>query len=368
MGLLGDFLEAFYGAGATFQTVRATVHSERRQTSGGESSRRRPIRKRKTSSIDSSPVTVESKFWAVLPDRVRVDVTGVRSGKPETTVEVVRGNERFKRVSDGSVEYEKLTSRKMRADGSHPTEFRRHFDRGLIREFFASLVLEDAGPCTVAGRDCVRINAKPVPGDRIWPHWLASEADEYLFAADLAVPSLLSIVALLSGAVIDRLEVVDLAFDVEIDRSLFVCQPLEGNSMRDARPITQRVSLEAAAEMVPFKLLVPKRGIPEGFSHVHYEPSRSNKTGESVSVFCIGEGRHSLWFHLRGSRDEDSEERLEWEAVEVAGRHFEISDPEVEEGMMCLRFCQDGTWVEIVSDHPRQDLLDIAMSFEPFEG
>jgi hypothetical protein len=300
-----------------------------------------------------------------LPDRVRIDVIRTKNGKTESTVEITRGGECLKRTPEGTVEVEKVPSRRREQEGDFlPTDYRRHFDRSLIRQFFASLVLEDAGACKVAGRDCVRIRAVPVPGDCIWPHWLPAEADMFEFAADLNIPSLLSITGFLSGQTVERIEVVDVVFDEQTDESIFDCQPLAGQSIRSAEPVTQRVTLETAIAKVPFSVLLPKRGVGEGNPDFHYEPGKNDGAGQSVSVMYLGDGSTSLWFHLRAKPDPESDERLEWEEVEVAGRRFEISDPEVEGGMICLRFCQDGTWIEIVSDHSRHDLLDIAMSFE----
>jgi hypothetical protein len=299
-----------------------------------------------------------------LPDHVRIDATRNQNGKTESTVEITKGGERFKRTPEGTVEVEKARQRRREREGdSLPTDYRRHFDRCLIREFFASLVLEDSGACKVAGRDCVRIRAVPLPGDSIWPHWLPAEADMFEFAADVNLPSLLSITGFLSGDVIERIEVVDVAFDEQVDESIFDCQPLAGQSIRTAEPVTQRVTLETAIAKVPFTVLLPKRGVGEA-NDLHYKPGGNDGAGESLTVMYVGNGPNSLWFHLRAKPDPEADERLEWEEVEVAGRRFEISDPEVEGGMICLRFCQDGTWVEIVSDHSRPELLDIAMSFE----
>jgi hypothetical protein len=300
-----------------------------------------------------------------LPDHVRIDATRTKNGKAESTVEITKGGECFKRTPEGTVEVEKVRQRRREREGSLlPTDYRRHFDRSLIREFFASLILEDSGACKVAGRDCVRIRAVPVPGDSIWPHWLPAEADMFEFAADLNLPSLLSITGFLSGEVIERIEVADVAFDEQVDDAIFDCQPLAGQSIRTAEPVTLPITLETAIAKVPFTVLLPKRGVGEVDPDLHYEPGRNDGAGESITVMYVGNGSNSLWFHLRAKPDSKSDERLEWQEVEVAGRRFEISDPEVEGGMTCLRFCQEGTWVEIVSDHSRPDLLDIAMSFE----
>ncbi|MEM8735993.1 MAG: hypothetical protein AAGG44_17320 [Planctomycetota bacterium] len=366
MGLLGNFLEAFYGPGQPFETVCATVFRERKKTARGEISRRRPIGKPKTSSASSETLTAKSEVWAVLPDLVRIDTTQTNNGKTHSTVEVTRDGERLKRTPDGTVEVEQVRSRKRLSEGyALPTDFRRQFDRGLIREFWTSLILDDAGPCTVAGRDCVRIHATPIQGDKIWPHWLPLEADQFEFAADLEVPVLLTIVGLLAGEVIERIEVTDVVFNGDIEEAVFDCQPLEGQGTRPALPVTQKMSLENAAARVPFKLLLPKSGVGDEIPVVHYEPGKREDANDSVAVMYVEGDQHRLWFHLRGSSDRDSDERLEWNEIEAAGQRFEISDPEVEGGMICLRFRKHGTWVEIVSDHSRQELLDIAVSFEP---
>jgi hypothetical protein len=67
---------------------------------------------------------------------------------------------------------------------------------------------------------------------------------------------------------------------------------------------------------------------------------------------------------LRQKPDAEMENELEWEDVEASGRRFQVSDPESEDGMVVLKFCQEGTWVEVFSDHSRNELLQIAASFQ----
>ncbi len=81
-------------------------------------------------------------------------------------------------------------------------------------------------------------------------------------------------------------------------------------------------------------------------------------------VFYSHDGPHRFWFRLSQSPDSEMENELEWEELEVAGRRFQLSDPESDDGMAVLRFCQDGTWVDVFSDHPRNELLRIAESFQ----
>jgi hypothetical protein len=89
MGLLGNFLESFYGIGQTFQSVQAHVRREKMPTARGETSRRGAIGRARTTA-KSNIATVNMKFWAVLPDHVRVDETRIKDGEPETTVEITR--------------------------------------------------------------------------------------------------------------------------------------------------------------------------------------------------------------------------------------------------------------------------------------
>ena len=361
MSLLGEFLESFYGSGSLPQTIWAQVRRERLKTNTGKLSRRRPIGREKRRTTESK-THFDLKFWARMPDMVREDQTRVEDGTTESTVEVSIGNQRLKRVADGSVEIAEEPRRGNRDGDSLPIDFRRHFDRRLIRRLFASLTLEHTGECQIAGRDCVRIRAVPISADKIWPHWLPTQADEFEFAADLEFPSLLSIRANLEGHSFETFEVVQVAFNGTIDDSVFDVQPLSGKQMRDAVPVVQRTTIEAAIGMVPFTVVLPKMRPEFGECDVHYEPARG-KLPESLGINYRG-ASNRFWFHLCAELDPEAHDRLEWEEIEFAGRLFQLSDPEVDGALSILVFKQDGTWVEIVSDLARDDLLVIAASFE----
>jgi hypothetical protein len=364
MSLLGEFLESFYGNGSLPQTIWAKVRRERIKTNKGESSRRHPIGREKRRTTEAKSF-VDLEFWAKMPDMVREDQTRITENEIESTVELTKGNQRLKRVADGSIEVEK-EPRRGRSDGdSLPNDFRRHFDRSLIRRLFTSLTLEHAGECQVAGRDCVRIRAVPIPVDQIWPHWLPTEADEFEFAADLEFPSLLSIRANLEGQTFETFEVVQVTFNGKIDDEVFDVQPLSGMQTRDAVPVVQRMTLEAAIDKVPFTVLLPKMGPEYGECDVHYAPPRG-KRPESIGVHYHGGDSKRFWFHLRPELDPEMQERLEFEEIEFSGRQFQLSDPEIDGALSILVFHQDGTWVEIVSDLARNELLEVAATFERF--
>jgi hypothetical protein len=361
VSLLGKFLESFYGSGDLPRTIWAQVRREQIRVNQGESSRRHPIGREKRRTTEAKSL-VELEFWAMMPDRVREDQTRIRDGETESTVEVTMGSQRLKRIADGSIEVEK-EPRRGRSNGDLlPNDFRRHFDRSLIRRLFASLTLEHVGACQVAGRDCVRIRAVPIPVDQIWPHWLPTEADEFEFAADLEFPSLLSIQAKLAGRAFETFEVVQVTFNGGIDESVFDVQPLAGKQTRDAEPVVQQISLEAAIDKVPFTVLLPKLASEFGERNVHYSPPRA-KRPENLTVHYHGDALKRFWFNLQLELDAEIRDRLEWEEIEFAGRQMKLSDPEVDGALSVLVFNQEGTWVEIVSDLSRDELLKVAASF-----
>ncbi len=362
MSLLGEFLESFYGSGSFPQTIWAQVRRERIKTVNGESSRRRPIGREKRRTTEAKSF-VDLEFWAKMPDQVREDQTRLNDGEVESTIEVTKGGQRLKRLADGSIEVEQ-EPRRGRSDGdSLPNDFRRHFDRSMIRQLFASLTLEQLGECQVAGRHCVQIRAVPISVDQIWPHWLPTEADEFEFAADVECPLLLSIRAKLAGQTFETFEVVQVTFNGEIDDSVFHVQPLAGKPTRDAVPIVQRMTLQSAIEKVPFTVLLPKTRPEFGERDVHYHPPRG-KRPESLTIHYHGGDANRLWFSLRPELDPEMQDRLEWEEIEFAGRRFQLSDPEIEGALSILVFNQDGTWIEVISDLARNELLDVAASFE----
>lgn len=362
MGLLGDFLETFYGGGNGFRSVHATVRRIVNEPSRTSKSRRPPIGRVKPRS--QQPLTIESELWLAPTGMSRVDSTRVVDGESVVTVEVVRGDERKKLTADGNVEIEAIPKRRRDAQAL-PTEIGRHFGRQLIRNFFAALELTDQGTCRVAGRDCVRIRAVPIPGEQIWPHWLPANAEEFVFAADLEFPSLLSITGVSDGETVETIEVLSVEFDREIREDRFDCQPAPGGAEQAAEPVTRSVSLESAIAKAPFTVLLPTIQPAEENPHIHYEPGSRRSPGEKLVVMYIGRDSGSFWFHLCSEPDPKLDEDLEWEVAEFSGRRFTVSDPETEGGTVVVRFQQEGTWVAVYSDRPVREFLEIAASFAP---
>ena len=369
MSRLGEFLERFYGADSTFCTVQGRIrHRKRAAPQGSSTGRRFAVGRRRRDAMSREKTEKNLAFWARLPEHVRIETTQLKEGQTEISIEVVNGEEVWKRHGNGTVERGSGRRNRSREGNSLPTEFQRHFDRGLLRQCFAALTLEANGTCQVADRECLNIRAIYVPGAQRWPHWLAWEATEFEFAADVERAVLLSIVGKVDGQSIETHEVLEVAFDQKIDDSVFVYEPKADESVEPAIPIVEHITLEAAVARAPFTVLRPTR-IPESQRvqfEVMYHPVRPDSSDEHLSIYYRGaESFEHLWINQRARRDKQMQEELEWDELEIEGRRFEISDPNPDEGLRVVAFEHDTTHVDIISDLPNEDLLDIATSMTP---
>jgi|GEM_PF-5598725 len=369
MSSLGDFLEIFYSPDQTFDTVHARVRRTKKaapkdSSSGRQSGIGRPRRHRKPQSESAEDL----EFWARLPGKVRVESTRQKDGQDETTIEIVNGDDTWKRFADGTVE--KKTERRGRTRERHrlPTEFQRHFDRGLLRECFAALTLEAIGKCQVANRDCLRIRAIKIPDAQLWPHWFSFEATDFELAADAEQAVVLSITGIVDGQPVDTHEVLEVTFDEAIDDTLFTYEAGDEEVVQPATPVTERITLEAAAARAPFTVLAPEY-IPDRervHEHASYEPSRPGDRDESLTVFYMGDGSfESLWIRQGQDSDRRQQEELEWDELEADGLKMQISDPHSDEGLKVLECEVDGTRVSITSDLPQDEMTRIALSMKP---
>jgi len=362
MSELGEFLERFYGPASTFRSVRARVrHVQTSAPQGGTRRRERPLGRPRTDLPPKIECEDELLIWGCPPDRVRLEATRTKEGRTGTTLEVVNGEARWKRHANGTVE--RGATRTDRH--SLPTEFQRHFGRGLLRECLAALTLEPVGRCEVAGTSCLKVRAIKIPGAQLWPHWFAWEAADFELAVHVERATLLSIVGLVDGKPVESHEVLDVSYDEEIDPALFSYEPSPNEVVQAAIPVAEHTTWEAAAERAPFVLLRPTF-IPEGqkgLDEIMYHPARPSSPEEHVTIFYRGDRPdHSLWITQRAERDRRQYEKFEWEPLNIDGRIFEISDPGTEDGLRVLIFEQDGTNVDITSDLPASELLRIAGS------
>lgn len=366
MSKLGAFLERFYSPVETFRTVRARVRHTKRSAPPSVDPSRPPIGRRRTDLTDQEEAVDELLMWGTPPHRVRLDETRTAEGRTARSIEVVSGDEVWKRHSNGTVERQGI--RKIRGHSRHslPTEYQRHFDRALLRECFAALTLEAVGDVSIADRDCLKIRALPIPGTQLWPHWLAWKASEFEFAADVERVVLLSIVGLAGGEAVETHVVEEVAFDEEIDESLFALQINADEVVRPAVPVSEHITWAAAADRVGFALLKPSfiPGRDQLQEEVLYHPVRPKNPSEHVTIFYRGgDAFGSLWITQQAQRIEASHAKLEWSSLNVEGHALEISDPAPEvQGLRILAFQKENTDVTITSDLPIEDLLKIAVS------
>jgi len=204
-------------------------------------------------------------------------------------------------------------------------------------------------------------------GAQLWPHWFAWEAREFELAADVKRATLLSIVGIVAGELVETHEVLEVSYDEDLDLSLFTYEPGPRESVQAAIPVAEHVTWEIAAERAPFTLLRPTF-IPEGhrgLDEVTYHPARPSSLDEHVTIFYRGDrSACSLWITQRKERDVRSHEKFAWDELNIDGRVFELSDPGTDDGLRLLTFEQEGTDVNITSDLPTEELVKIARSMQ----
>jgi len=369
MSNLGDFLERFYAPEQTFHTVQARVRhtikaAPENASSGRTSNIGRPRRDRKPRS-ESVEVL---QFWAHYPDKARIESTRTKREQSQTTIEIVNGEDQWKRFHDGTVERDTTLSERSRGIHRLPTELERHFGNELLRQCFAALTLEVVGTCEVANRDCLKLRAKKLPEALFWPHWFSFEAIEFELAADIERAVLLSIIGVIDEQPVDAHEVFEVSFDEELDDSLFTYEAGLGETVQPATPTIEHTTLRAAAARAPFTVLVPSY-LPEMdslYNEAIYHPNRPDCKDEHLTIFYRGAKSYdSLWIQQSGHPDSDTRDELEWDEFEHDGQRMQISDPYPEQGRRILCTEQAGTHVSITSDLPRDKLARIAASLSP---
>jgi hypothetical protein len=372
MSILGDILEILFGPRDPFKTVRATIrHWTNADLVENVTGPGRTIMgRRKTSAKDGSTPRIREEtlsIWISRPDRTRIEERRQVEERIETSLRVVNDRRWASRDFEGHVEMGDVgTSRIGKKVGVSLTDAERHFDPDLIREMMENLALESLGLVRTSGRDCARVRAAPRPGERLWPHWLPTEADEYEFHVDRERGVLLAIISKHAGEPFDVNEVLEVAFDQVIENELFTYTPEIGEQVRPPVPVVVRLTLESAVARMPFVVLVPTR-LPDA-DHTELEilhhPARRGSDREYLTLMYRGEPSNSLWLH-EGAVAAPGHESYVWEEVEQQGQKLLISDPGAGVGMRIVEMQRDGTHVDIWSDLERECLIDLAMSLRP---
>ncbi len=372
MSILGNVLENLFGPLDSFKTVRATLrhwtNPDLVENVAG------PGGRRKTSAQDGPTSRIREKtlaIWISRPDRIRIEERKHVEGRMETSLSVVDDKRWTSRDFEGHVEMGDVeTTQAGRRIGVALTDAERHFDPDLIRKIIENLALESLGLVHTAGRECVRVRATRRPGGLLWSHWLPSEADEFEFHLDSEKWVFLAINSKYAGKLFEVNEVLEVDFDKPIEDELFTYTPEIGEQVHPPVPVTVRLTLEAAAASMPFKVLVPS-WLPDAdhttLEIFHCPARRSGR--EYLTLMYRGGPSKSLWLH-ESPVSNPGHESYVWEEIEEHGQKLSISDPGAGDGMRgdgmrIVAMQRDGTHVDIWSDHERQCLIDIALSFRP---
>jgi predicted RecA/RadA family phage recombinase len=228
------------------------------------------------------------------------------------------------------------------------------------------LELEPAGRATRAGREAILVSARPRPGPHAFQHdVLLGGADRHELAVDAERGVLLGAASFLDDEPAWLFEVREITFDDELDPGLFLHEPAPGEEV--ARPGEIRsgdvVSVEAAARLASFAVLVPG-SLGHGWrSHVLYTPGKEGtRVRETVTLALYrDDGTHSVT--LRQSAGP-------WESWQTNG-----TEPAERDGR-ALRLSvgpwhrvlveQDGTHVELDSGTVETDALaELALTLVP---
>jgi outer membrane lipoprotein-sorting protein len=369
MSQLGDFLEILCGPAETFRTIQATLRHWRNDDAAAKADAARAStggRPKQPSPTEKARIAeTRLRVWLSGADKVRVETERQSESGAETTIEVIDGSRRTQRDPEGHVESEELHHPKQRGI----TASDRHFDLSQIREFVKGLALQFDGTVKTAGRDCIRIRATKRSGERLWPHWLPSQAEEYEFHADRERAVLLSIYSKVNGETFEIYEVENIIFDSSLDPALFSYTPELGEQVRPAIPVTEQMSLEAAVARLPFRILIPTRGIDFDRAHLHtfYHPSRKGSDRPYFSIMYFLHHSHSLWIHESQFPD-PSFDHYEWERLEIEGQTLWLSDPGQAGGDRIIYLAHDGTYITIHTSLLRKQAIDLALSLEPASG
>jgi hypothetical protein len=304
-----------------------------------------------------------TRLWIELPDRAR----------EERTHRILGGDELHTRVIDGPLWWFHAPRQgTLTNEGETETSGSgmRDVGAGGLLEPSALLSvyqLEVTGSETVAGRAGIRVrctrNAPSVLGSSVHAHELGGEL-EVVVDAERGI--LLRRTAMLDGEPMQISEVLEVAFDEQLDPALFVFASPDGTPARPLRQVMyshRRVALHEAAADARIAVLAPER-LPEGWE-LHARVFDEAERDQSVHLF-IRSDDGSIQVNVnerpaRGRLPESEQLRL----VERDGITYGVysgEDPPYRQ--MLVIFERDGTRAQLTSQQlDAERLLDLAAGF-----
>jgi outer membrane lipoprotein-sorting protein len=365
MSELGDLLELMYGATGRFTSLRATIrewtHLERSGLAVERHMEAIEAVGRGTQMIaygypgdEPQPEVYEAyvNVWLAPPASWRLE----RQGSEVDEQLVVTDGERCWSYSAS------MGAIVNPAAGAYHG-FEHLADPSLL---LGRLDLEPLRHVTVAGRDTILVRA--TDRHREWhgpgglPHW----AGYHELAVDSERGVLLRCTSFFDGQEFLTHEMTEVAFDERFPDDTFVFTPPPGEEILDAEaafPHREDVTIEEAARLADFTVLLPRR-LPEGAElRVHYFPGweRTDQPPSVTLAYWFESARHSLSIGQSGDA-RTVPGGMAWEEIERDGELLRFCD---QYGQRLLALERAGTHVMVHSDLDRETLVEIALSLEP---
>ncbi len=361
MSELGDLLELMHGAAGRYTTLRATIrewrHLERSQRAferhmeAVESGGRTMVSYGFCAELPPETMEAPTRIWLAPPAKLRMERTG--EGEAHTV------------VSDGAHEWSyepSLGAMVYPATSGSYRGFEHLTDPSML---LGLLDLQPVGSTSVAGRAAILVQARG--RGTVWhgPAGLPEGAERHELAVDAERGVLMRAVSFLDEQEFFSHEVLEIAFDESFPDDTFVFTPPAGEEIRDAEsafPPPQHTTIEEAARLAPFTVLLPRR-LPEGATlHVVYNPgSERVASPPSVNLVYWFEGAgHSLSIGQTGEPQVPGD--FGEETLERHGMALRLHDEHRQRLLVCERH---GTHVMMTSDLEGETLVEIALSLEP---
>jgi hypothetical protein len=227
-----------------------------------------------------------------------------------------------------------------------------------------------AGPGTVGGRTAIRLKSPPpVDPTNLFPGigW-GGFSPEFELWIDAERGLLLRTVERFDGRDYQVAELLDVEFDVAIPDAVFTLVLPEGQEFRRYQDVTpQRLSLDEAAQSVPFTVFAPQ-SVPPVAGHwddkVLFEPLGAWIAWSYVDQNRVPQMR--LQITEESGSLEDEEDPAAYQRVELEGETMLVRSAQSQDGSWhSLQLSREGTRISIESMLDRDTSIAIARSIRP---
>jgi hypothetical protein len=387
LGELGDVLELLHGARHSYTTIHARLEDRvdwrrhprgvdrwrdwRREAHAGLSEPFREIligAEGGSASVAPDQSTGLGEVWIERPDRSRLDLSVDGPSGLHRVVAIRVGHQNRSYHSNPGVRSLEgaVFSRSRFVRLFEPWTLLGHFEFELKEEFEHR-----------SGRMAVLLSGVPSGPTLPWPSLgLAPGASSFEFVVDASRGVLLGIQARADETTIEHTELTDIVFDEAIAPALFTDLPGSPNdvALPEARVGAsdlggaRLVTLEQAAEMCRFRVFEPV-GIPaDAIPTVTVVPGIGGDPDKQRLSIRYARPAPTTWLRVLETAESHAwTDRRTWRRVELDGIEFFVweSTGLPSELPRAVQVRRDGTLVELQSEIPVADLVELAKSLAP---